>query len=163
MNIIGIVIASAAVVGIIGIVIGVLLGVASEKFKVEVDEREILVRNELPGNNCGGCGYAGCDALAKAIAAGWYEAINYMKSNPDDAIAIIAKRMGEKPESIKSELNDVKFYDQAGNKAYFGTADNQGDFYKVTALAAKLWKDLGLVNKDVDAASIIDGSFLDAK
>ena len=34
MNIIGIVIASAAVVGIIGIVIGVLLGVASEKFKV---------------------------------------------------------------------------------------------------------------------------------
>ncbi len=28
------------------------------------------MRNELPGNNCGGCGYAGCDALAKAIAAG---------------------------------------------------------------------------------------------
>ena len=46
------------------------LGVASEKFKVEVDEKEILVRGELPGNNCGGCGYAGCDALAKAIAAG---------------------------------------------------------------------------------------------
>ena len=70
MNIVGIVIASAAVVGVIGIVIGVLLGIASEKFKVEVDEKEILVRNELPGNNCGGCGYAGCDALAKAIAAG---------------------------------------------------------------------------------------------
>ena len=65
----GIIIA-AAVVGILGILIGVFLGVASEKFKVEVDEKEILVRNELPGNNCGGCGYAGCDALAKAIAAG---------------------------------------------------------------------------------------------
>ena len=61
---------AAAVVGILGILIGVFLGVASEKFKVEVDEKEILVRNELPGNNCGGCGYAGCDALAKAIAAG---------------------------------------------------------------------------------------------
>ena len=66
MNITGIIIA-AAVVGIVGIVIGILLGIASEKFKVEVDEREILVRAELPGNNCGGCGYAGCDALAKAI------------------------------------------------------------------------------------------------
>ena len=64
----GIIIA-AAVVGILGILIGVFLGVASEKFKVETDEKEILVRNELPGNNCGGCGYAGCDALAKAIAA----------------------------------------------------------------------------------------------
>ena len=69
MNMTGIIIA-AAVVGIVGIVIGILLGIASEKFKVEVDEREILVRAELPGNNCGGCGYAGCDALAKAIVEG---------------------------------------------------------------------------------------------
>lgn len=69
MNVLGIV-AAAAVVGIVGLLIGVLLGVASEKFKVEVDEREILVRAELPGNNCGGCGYAGCDGLAKAIAEG---------------------------------------------------------------------------------------------
>ena len=68
----GIIIA-AAVVGILGILIGIFLGIASAKFKVEVDEKEILVRNELPGNNCGGCGYAGCDALAKAIAAGQAE------------------------------------------------------------------------------------------
>lgn len=69
MSITGI-ITAAAIVGVVGIVIGVLLGVASEKFKVEVDEREVLVREELPGNNCGGCGYAGCDALAKAIVEG---------------------------------------------------------------------------------------------
>ena len=61
---------AAGVIGAIGIIIGVLLGVASEKFKVEVDEREILVRAELPGNNCGGCGFPGCDGLANAIAAG---------------------------------------------------------------------------------------------
>lgn len=61
---------AAAVVGILGILIGVFLGIASEKFKVEVDERELLIRDALPGNNCGGCGYAGCDALAKAIADG---------------------------------------------------------------------------------------------
>ena len=61
---------AAAVVGIVGLLIGVLLGIASEAFKVEVDEKEILVREELPGNNCGGCGYPGCDGLAKAIAQG---------------------------------------------------------------------------------------------
>ena len=65
MNVMAIV-AATAVVGIVGLLIGVLLGIASEKFKVEVDEKEILIRDELPGNNCGGCGYAGCDALAKA-------------------------------------------------------------------------------------------------
>ena len=61
---------AAGVIGAIGIIIGVLLGIASEKFKVEVDERESLVRAELPGNNCGGCGFPGCDGLANAIAAG---------------------------------------------------------------------------------------------
>lgn len=65
-----VVIMAAVVVGVVGLLIGVLLGIASEKFKVEVDEKEILVRNELPGNNCGGCGYPGCDGLAKAIATG---------------------------------------------------------------------------------------------
>ena len=61
---------AAGIIGAIGIIIGVLLGIASEKFKVEVDEKEVLVRAELPGNNCGGCGFPGCDGLAAAIAAG---------------------------------------------------------------------------------------------
>jgi len=61
---------AAAVVGVVGILSGILLGVASEKFKVKVDEKEIQIREILPGNNCGGCGYPGCDGLAAAIAAG---------------------------------------------------------------------------------------------
>ena len=69
MNIMAIIIA-AAVIAVVGIVVGIGLGLFGEKFKVEVDEKELAVREELPGNNCGGCGFAGCDALAKAIAAG---------------------------------------------------------------------------------------------
>lgn len=61
---------AAILVGVIGILIGLLLGFAGIKLAVPVDEKEIEVREFLPGNNCGGCGYAGCDALAKAIAAG---------------------------------------------------------------------------------------------
>ena len=49
------IVCAAIVVGVIGILIGIFLGIASEKFQVEVDEKEILIRNELPGNNCGGC------------------------------------------------------------------------------------------------------------
>lgn len=61
---------AAAIVGGVGLIIGILLGIAAKVFEVEVDEREIMVRDLLPGNNCGGCGYPGCDGLAKAIAAG---------------------------------------------------------------------------------------------
>lgn len=66
---IGIIIA-AAVVGGAGILIGIFLGVSGEKLKVEINEKEVAVRACLPGNNCGGCGYAGCDGLAAAIVKG---------------------------------------------------------------------------------------------
>ncbi len=61
---------AAGVVGAVGIILGLLLGVAAKKFEVEVDEKEIQVRAALPGNNCGGCGFPGCDGLAHAIAEG---------------------------------------------------------------------------------------------
>ncbi|MBO5337784.1 MAG: RnfABCDGE type electron transport complex subunit B [Lachnospiraceae bacterium] len=69
MSITGI-ITAAAVVGAVGIFVGLFLGVAGIKFKVEVDEKEEAVLSALPGNNCGGCGYAGCSGLAAAIAKG---------------------------------------------------------------------------------------------
>lgn len=64
------IIIAAVVVSGIGIIIGILLGVAGEKFKVETDPKEAAVRELLPGNNCGGCGFPGCDGLAAAIAKG---------------------------------------------------------------------------------------------
>ena len=46
---------AAGLVGATGLILGLFLGVASEKFKVEVDEREAEVRAALPGSNCGAC------------------------------------------------------------------------------------------------------------
>lgn len=58
-----------AVMGSLGLVFGALLAFASKKFEVQLDPRQIQVRTVLPGANCGGCGYAGCDAYADAIVA----------------------------------------------------------------------------------------------
>ena len=58
MNVVSIVLA-VAIVGGTGVVIGILLGIAGEKFAVEIDEKEVAVRGCLPGNNCGGCGFPG--------------------------------------------------------------------------------------------------------
>lgn len=62
------IIVAAVVVGCVGIILGFFLGIAGEKFKVETDPREDAILEVLPGNNCGGCGYAGCSGLAAAIA-----------------------------------------------------------------------------------------------
>ncbi len=69
MNITAIIMA-AVIVGGTGIIIGFFLGIAGEKLKVEVDPREEAITGVLPGNNCGGCGYAGCSGLAAAIVKG---------------------------------------------------------------------------------------------
>ena len=67
------IIISVVLLGVLGIAIGLLLGVAGKFFSVEVDERVEQVRECLPGNNCGGCGFPGCDGLAEAIVAGTAE------------------------------------------------------------------------------------------
>ena len=64
------ILAATLMVGGTGLLIGILLGIAGKKFYVEVDERETKVREALPGNNCGGCGYPGCSGLAAAISKG---------------------------------------------------------------------------------------------
>lgn len=64
------IITAVVTVCIISIIIGVVISIAEKVFHVEVDENEVKVREALPGSNCGGCGYAGCDSLAKAIAKG---------------------------------------------------------------------------------------------
>ena len=69
MSVTGILTATA-VVGIVGIFVGLFLGGAGLLFRVQTDEKEEAVLEQLPGNNCGGCGYAGCSGLAAAIAKG---------------------------------------------------------------------------------------------
>ncbi len=57
-------------IGGLGIIFALGLGIAAKKFAVEVDPMIPKVRDILPGANCGGCGYAGCDAFAKAVVEG---------------------------------------------------------------------------------------------
>ncbi len=65
-----IILITVAVIALVGLVVGVGLVATGKKFHVDVDEKEAAVRAVLPGNNCGACGYAGCDAMAAAIAKG---------------------------------------------------------------------------------------------
>lgn len=102
MSVMGI-IAAAAVVGLVGIFVGLFLGVAGLKFKVEVDEREEAVLAALPGNNCGGCGFAGCSGLAAAIAKG-EAAVNACPVGGEPVGNRIASIMGVESASGKRQV-----------------------------------------------------------
>lgn len=65
----GILIATV-LIGAVGCLIGFFLTFSAKKFEVKTDPKEAAILEALPGNNCGGCGFAGCADCAKAIAKG---------------------------------------------------------------------------------------------
>ena len=81
------------VVGGFGLTAGAGLAFASRVFRVEQDPRIDLVLDALPGANCGGCGQAGCAALAEAIVKGKASAGACVAGGAEVALAV-AKVMG---------------------------------------------------------------------
>ncbi|MDD4839629.1 MAG: RnfABCDGE type electron transport complex subunit B [Clostridia bacterium] len=61
---------SALVLLVLAAIFGTLLAVLGKKLAIKQDERIDKVKNKLSGANCGACGYAGCEAFAKALVAG---------------------------------------------------------------------------------------------
>ncbi len=117
---------AAVIVGLAGIIIGLFLGVFGEKFKVDVDEREEKIREVLPGNNCGGCGYPGCDGLAAAIAQG-NAAVNACPVGGAPVADKIGEIMGVSAEGTDKKVAFVKCAgtcDKARmNANYYGVMD----------------------------------------
>ena len=92
---------------LIGAVIGILLTVASKFFFVETDETVKKISEALPGANCGGCGYSGCDGYAKAVAAGEAPP-NLCNPGGADAAAKIGKILGIEVESGEPKVAFVR-------------------------------------------------------
>ena len=61
---------AAITLGILGMVFGIGLAIASDKFAVKVDPRIDSINEVLPGANCGACGQPGCSGFAQAVVEG---------------------------------------------------------------------------------------------
>ena len=84
------------VLGIMGAVFGGLLAFAAKIFHVEQDPRIEEVRAALAGANCGGCGFAGCDAYAAAVVAGEAPPNKCSPGGAATAEKVAAMRFGNK-------------------------------------------------------------------
>ena len=60
-------ISSILLLGGIGFLAALILGISAVTFAVKMDPREKEVLDQLPGANCGACGFAGCAAFAHEI------------------------------------------------------------------------------------------------
>lgn len=110
----------------LGGVMGILLAIASKVFFVKTNENVAAIAEILPGANCGGCGYSGCNALAEAIVKG--EAKTSACVAGDEVLAAkIAEIMGvpaEKPVRKRAQVMCSGTSEYAKKKyAYRGAHD----------------------------------------
>jgi NitT/TauT family transport system substrate-binding protein len=102
------------------------------------------------------------DDIAAFVRA-WYKAVDYSKSNPDDANAIMAKGVGgwlEDPKVFAETLSGIEYLDKAKNIEFFGTAAAPGQITKTLGAALDIWKSFDRIQVDVKPADMIDYSFI---
>ncbi|QHS13714.1 electron transport complex subunit RsxB [Shewanella sp. Arc9-LZ] len=92
---------AVAVLSVLALVFGVILGFASKKFKVEGNPIIDQVETLLPQTQCGQCGYPGCRPYAEAIANG--DKINKCPPGGTATMEKIAELMGVEPEALGKE------------------------------------------------------------
>lgn len=93
--------------GGLGVLFGLLLGVADKKFSVEADERVSAVRAAVAGANCGACGYPGCDGYAEAVVRGEAPA-NACTPGGQKTAKEIAKIMGVNADVLEPMIARVR-------------------------------------------------------
>jgi len=92
-----------ASMGGLGLLFSAGLSLAEKKFYVEEDPRIEKILNELPGANCGGCGYPGCAKFAEVIVAGEAE-INGCSVSDAEAKKAIGEVLGVDVESGEKQI-----------------------------------------------------------
>ena len=96
-----------AVIAGIGFVGALALAIADRYLAVKEDPRIGLVSAALPGANCGGCGFPGCDGYARALVAG--QAPNGACAAGGAAVATeIARILGLEAASVTRRVALVK-------------------------------------------------------
>lgn len=102
------------------------------------------------------------DDIAAFVRA-WYKAVDYSKSNPDEANAIMAQGVGgwlEDPKVFAETLSGIEYLDKAKNIEFFGTAAAPGQIDKTLGAALDIWKSFGRIQVEVKPADMIDYSFI---
>lgn len=95
---------AVAVLTIVAIVFGIILGFAADRFKVEGDPIIDQVEALLPQTQCGQCGYPGCRPYAEAIANG--DKVNKCPPGGTATMEKLAELMGVDPEPLNAEAQE---------------------------------------------------------
>jgi NitT/TauT family transport system substrate-binding protein len=102
------------------------------------------------------------DDVAGFVRA-WYKAVDFIKTNPDEANKIMAQGVGgwlNDPAVFAETLAGIEYLDKEKNIAFFGTPEAPGQINKTLGTALDIWKGFGRIQVEVKPADMIDYSFI---
>jgi NitT/TauT family transport system substrate-binding protein len=100
------------------------------------------------------------DAVSGVIKA-WFDAVEFWRTNPDQANTIMAKGLGVSDQELSDMLQGCKYADYAENATYFGLKGSDlSPFSEGFSQAQKVWMEANLITKAISANSVTDVSFL---
>jgi NitT/TauT family transport system substrate-binding protein len=96
----------------------------------------------------------------RAFIKGYAMAVEFLKSNEDEALDDVTDYLGQEPDDIKAVMETVPIWSIDDSKKFFGTKESLGPIGDIFTKSAQFWKDLGEIDNVPDPSQAIDPSFL---
>lgn len=95
----------------------------------------------------------------RAFVDAWYEALDFLATNPEEGHAIIGQAMGLDSAEVGDILSGVKFLAEDDNVQYYDRSEAV-NIYDIAATAERLWQNEGFIDQPLDVNNLIEASFL---
>jgi NitT/TauT family transport system substrate-binding protein len=92
----------------------------------------------------------------------WFDVVDFVKNHQDEAVAIMAKVVEQKPEDYKVFLPGTKFFDLKANLNTFEKRDDDTSLFGSGRTIAEFLKSVGLIKTIPDYASALEPKFVKA-
>jgi NitT/TauT family transport system substrate-binding protein len=102
------------------------------------------------------------EADVQKIVAAWFDVVDFIKKNEDEAVKIMAKLVEQKPEDYKAFLPGTKFFDLKANLKAFEKDDSVHSLYGSGKVIQDFLISTGLMKKKADYEGALEPKFVNA-
>ncbi|MFZ7104683.1 MAG: ABC transporter substrate-binding protein [Peptococcaceae bacterium] len=88
------------------------------------------------------------------------QAMDYWQANAPESEEIMANGLGIDLEEFQATIPDLKFYNLADNKEFFGTKESPGAIFDTTQKAIDFYNELKVIESVPKAADIVEPTFV---
>lgn len=98
----------------------------------------------------------------KKVMRAWFRAVEYIKQNPDESNAIMAKYYKISPQEYKEMISGLTWPSLEENKAYLGNETGKGTIFSVAQTFIEVFKETGQIKSAPNMEAAIDQSLINS-